>query len=434
MMKEHKRKTTGYHRERAVLVGLILSHSAADREHPLEELAGLAETARAEVVGSVTQRAKHFNAATYVGKGKAEDVRREVAATDADLVICDHDLSASQVRNLEGVLETKVIDRSELILDIFAQHARSNQSKLQVELAQLEYMMPRLIGMWSHFERPEGAIGTRGPGETQLETDRRLVRTRIAHLKSQLMKIQRRKERQVASRTTYTVSLVGYTNAGKSTLLNALTGSNALVADQLFATLDTKSVRWEVEKNRHAVLSDTVGFIRRLPHHLVASFHATLEEALQADLLLHVADASHPHCEEQMQSVDEVLAKMGCADRPLLTVLNKIDAVADPGDLVVLRDGHPDHVLVSAARGDGLRDICEHVASQMSGRFAEVRVKAGLTDGKLIAFMRGHAQVVNETQDDETLHIAALIERNLLGRLKSLTKSVEVAGEEVSSS
>ncbi len=413
-----------------MLVGLILPDSPFDKANPLEELSGLAKTAGAQVVGGLTQRAAHFNAASYVGSGKVEEIRCEVAAHDANLVICDHDLSPSQVRNLERAVDTKVVDRSELILDIFAHHARTNQAKLQVELAQLEYMLPRLVGMWSHFERPEGAIGTRGPGETQLETDRRLVRKRISHLQAQLAQIQKRKEREVAGRTAYTVSLVGYTNAGKSTLLNALTGASEYVANQLFATLDTRSVHWEVEKHRHAVLSDTVGFIRRLPHHLVASFHATLEEALQADLLLHVADASHPHCEEQMQSVNAVLAELGCSDKPTLTVLNKVDAVPDPGDLVVLRDQHPEHVLVSAARGDGLKDLCDHVASHMADRFAEVRVKAPLTDGKLIAFMRGHTQVITESQDDEAMHIAALIERNLIGRLRHLADTVEVAGEQ----
>jgi len=427
MTKERKWSDTERRKERVILLGLILPGSHADRENPLGELRQLAETARAEVMGAVTQRSTHFNAATYIGSGKAAEVRSLIAQTDADTVICDHDLTPAQVRNLERRLDCKVIDRSELILDIFATHARTSQAKLQVEIAQLEYLLPRLVGLWTHFERPEGAIGTRGPGETQLETDRRLVRRRHAKLKRELQAIQRRRERQVRSRqSAFTISLVGYTNAGKSTLMNALTGAGVRVEDQLFATLDTKSVRWEVQKHRPAVLSDTVGFIRRLPHHLVASFHATLEETTRADLLLHVADASHPHCEEQIESVNEVLAEIGCTGRPLLLVLNKADAVADPARLLVLQHQHPEHVVVSALRSDGLDGLCERVAVQMSGRFAEVRVSASSADGKLLSFLRGNANVIEETAGDGVVHVAAVVERRLLGQLQRMGGSLEV--------
>ncbi len=427
MMKHRKRVDPDRRKERVILLGLILPGSVADRENPLGELRLLAETAGAEVVGVVSQRAAHFNAATYIGSGKAEEVRSLIAATEADAVICDHDLTAAQVRNLERLLDAKAIDRSELILDIFALHARTKQAKLQVELAQLEYLFPRLVGLWTHFERPEGAIGTRGPGETQLETDRRLVRRRHDKVKRDLKAIQKRIERQVKAReSAFAISLVGYTNAGKSTLMNALTGAGVLVEDQLFATLDTKSVRWEVQKNRFAVLSDTVGFIRRLPHHLIASFHATLEEATRADLLLHVADASHPHCEEQMENVKEVLGELGCADRPQLTVLNKIDAVDDPARLLALQNRRPDHVLVSALKRNGLDRIRERVATYMSHRFAEVRVSVGPGDGKVLSFMRGNANVIEEAERDGRVEIAAMIDRQLLGRLKRMTESVDI--------
>ena len=427
MVRDDRGRDLRRRKERVILLGLVIPGSVADKERPLAELRQLAETARAEVVGAVWQRAAHFNASTYIGSGKAREVRALVAEMDADTVACDHDLTPAQIRNLEQLLDVKVIDRSELILDIFASHARTRQAKLQVELAQLEYTYPRLAGMWKHFERLEGAIGTRGPGEQQLETDRRLVRRRAGKLRSELATIQKRIERQIEKRgSIFTIALVGYTNAGKSALMNALTGAGVRVEDKLFATLDTKSARWELRKNRPAVLSDTVGFIRDLPHHLVASFHATLEGAVQADLLLHVADASHPYCEEQIESVNEVLAEIGCAGHPLLTVFNKIDAVDDLARLLILKNRCPDHVTVSALRGDGLDEMAERVAAHMSRRFVEVRVTAGAGDGKLIAFMRGHADVIEETESDGAVRFAALIDRQFLGRLNAMARSVDV--------
>lgn len=413
-------------KEKIILLGLILPGSLADRQDPLGELRLLTETAGGDIVGALWQRGERFNASTYVGSGKAEECRALIAETNADTVICDHDLAPGQVRNLERLLETKVIDRSELILDIFASHARTRQAKLQVELAQLEYMYPRLAGMWKHFERPEGAIGTRGPGETQLETDRRLVRKRMDKLREELDAIQRRTEQRVEARSDiYTVSIVGYTNAGKSTLMNALTGAGVLVEDKLFATLDTKTVRWEVMKNRFAVLSDTVGFIRRLPHHLVASFHATLEEAVRADLLIHVADASHPHCEEQMKSVVSVLRQIGCEDKQTLIVLNKID-VADDARLAVLREAYPNHIAVSAKTGAGLDEIRDYVAEKMTERFAEISVKVDITDGRLISFLRANSQMLGEASDDGFIHVEALIDRRHLGQLGRLAQHVKV--------
>ncbi len=427
-MKERRRIDLKPRKERVILLGLITPGEVYDRDDPLGELEQLAATAGGEVVGKVTQRAPHFNASTYIGSGKADEVRSLVAQTDADTVICDHDLSPAQVRTLEKLLDVKVVDRSELILDIFAIHARTRQAKLQVELAQVEYMMPRLVGMWSHFERPEGAIGTRGPGEQQLETDRRLVRRRRDKLKHDLEVIQKRKEQQVASRRSYTVSLVGYTNAGKSTLLNALTGADVTVADQLFATLDTKSVRWEVRKNQYAVLSDTVGFIRRLPHHLIASFHATLEEATQADLLMHVADAGHPHVEEQIQSVHGVLDELDCADRPRLMLLNKADTVDDPARMTLLQSLYPESVVISAVTGDGLDELSDRVAEHMSSRFTEVRVTAPVGQGKLISFLHGNASVTDQAVNDGMIEIRAVIDRRLMGPLKRLAGPARVQG------
>src|SRR5205807_3410305 len=297
---------------------------------PLDELRGLATTAGAVVVGGILQKRERIVPATYIGKGKLEELQAEVEAQDADVVIFDNDLSPAQVRNLEKATGVKVIDRSELILDIFASRARSVAARLQVELAQLEYALPRLRRMWTHLSRYKGGIGLRGPGETQLEEDRRIVGQRIRDLRDRLAHVQKRKEREVASRREeHTVSLVGYTNAGKSTLMNALTGAGVYVEDKLFSTLDTRTRQWHLKEWGRVLLSDTVGFIRDLPHHLVASFKATLEEARQSRLLLHVVDASSPVAEEHIKAVNQILKELGCEQKPILLVLNKVDRVGD---------------------------------------------------------------------------------------------------------
>ena len=303
--------------EVAVLVRVILPDGQTTFSDPLEELQGLAETAGAVVVGGMTQRREKPCITTYLGKGKVEELQTLVEFHAADFVIFDNDLSPAQSRNLEKALKVKVLDRTELILDIFATHARTYESRLAVELAQLEYALPRLKRMWTHLSRLKMGVGMRGPGEKQLETDRRLVEKRIHDLKSDLKKIEKRKERQVSSRKDFMkVSLVGYTNAGKSTLMNALTDAGVLAEDKLFATLDTRTRRWRLPSWGPVLLSDTVGFIRDLPHRLIASFKATLEEARQADLLLHVADASNPAAgdTDDLNIVDTGLIKqlLGC--------------------------------------------------------------------------------------------------------------------------
>ncbi len=327
---------------------------------PCDELRGLANTAGARVVAEVTQKRHDVVPSTYIGKGKMDELKAAVEAADADVVIFDNDLSPAQVRNLETFVDRKVIDRSELILDIFATRARTLESRLQVELAQLEYSLPRLKNMWTHLSRQDGAgIGARGPGETQLETDRRLAGTKIRDLKHRLIEVQARKEREVASRRGEpTVSLVGYTNAGKSRLMNALTSADVYVEDKLFSTLDTRTRRWPVPGFGKILLSDTVGFIRDLPHHLVASFKATLEEARQAKLLLHVVDASSPVAEEHIKSVTGVLAELGCDKVPTLLVLNKLDRVTDRSYLDVLTKHHPKSVTISGLTGEGLDTFC----------------------------------------------------------------------------
>jgi len=345
--------------ERAVLV----AHSGHDRspgglERSLAELALLADTAGATVVGSITQRRGTIHPATFIGKGKVGEVNELAAGNNADVVIFDDDLSPAQVRNLEKALTRKVIDRSELILDIFARRARTRESRLQVELAQLEYTLPRLTGMWKHLERQAGGIGTRGPGETQLETDRRMVREKIARLKQELSGVERERETQRRRRRNeFRTALVGYTNAGKSTLFNALTRASVFVEDRLFATLDA-TTRQMVSRDREiALVTDTVGFIRKLPHHLVASFHSTLVEAIECDLLLHVVDASDGDFRERITAVEQVLETIVAAPRETRLVFNKVDLVDDDETLAALRVDYPTSFQVSARTGAGIDEL-----------------------------------------------------------------------------
>ncbi|NUQ47128.1 MAG: GTPase HflX, partial [Phycisphaerae bacterium] len=371
-MKDPTRTDHRLARETAILVGVILPERAGrvDPYDPLKELHALADAAGAIVVDKIIQRRERIDPAGYVGKGKLEEIARRVEQHRADVVIFDNELSPSQIREIEAIARCKVLDRTELILDIFASRARTHAARLQVELAQLQYTAPRLRGMWTHLERIAGAgggtgvgavggIGTRGPGERQIEIDRRIVGKRIALLKERLAEIDQRKVREVGARQDhFTVSLVGYTNAGKSTLMNALTGAATLVRDQLFATLDTLTRRWDLGNGRFVLLSDTVGFIRNLPHHLVASFRATLEEAIHADLLLHVVDASSPDAEQQVAAVHDVLRSLGVADdRRQLLVLNKTDAIEDEAAFTVLRAAHPAALPISARSGAGLPEL-----------------------------------------------------------------------------
>ena len=356
-------------RERAVLVG----HARRDGQHlarSLDELALLADTAGARVIERVLQRRGPVHPATFIGKGKLDELKGCVSQSDADMVIFDDDLSPAQVRNLEKAVAVKVVDRSELILDIFARRARTRESRLQVELAQLEYTLPRLTGMWKHLERQAGGIGTRGPGETQLETDRRLVRERIARLKRDLEAVERERETQRRKRRReFRAALVGYTNAGKSTLFNALTRSQVFVEDRLFATLDATTRQMVSPDRRVALVTDTVGFIRRLPHHLVASFHSTLTEAIEADLLVHVVDAADPGMKRQIEAVDEVLDEILDAPRPTILVFNKCDLLDDDA-LHALRARHAGCFTVSAHTGAGLGGLREHLWCRAAGRAA----------------------------------------------------------------
>ncbi len=324
-------------------------------ERSLDELALLADTAGAVVVDKLAQRRGTIHPATFLGKGKVQELKLLAEMRDAEVVIFDDDLTPAQVKNLEKALNRKVIDRSELILDIFARRARTRESRLQVELAQLEYTLPRLTGMWKHLERQAGGIGTRGPGETQLETDRRLVREKIARLKRELESVERERETQRARRRReFRAALVGYTNAGKSTLFNALTRSDVFVENRLFATLDSTTRQLVSPERAVALLTDTVGFIRKLPHHLVASFHSTLVEAIEADVLLHVTDAADPDFPRHLIAVDAVLDKiLGEPRPPRIMVFNKADRLSDDA-LAAVRVEFPGCVVVSALEGTGL--------------------------------------------------------------------------------
>jgi GTP-binding protein HflX len=416
------RKDLSLHPERAVLVAALLPGDDFGPEGPLAELERLAQTAGAEVVGKLIQKMPRYEASTYLGHGKTEELRLLAQERRADTIICDNDLTPAQIRNLERILNRKVIDRSELILDIFAIHARTRQAKLQVELAQMEYTMPRLTRLWQHLWRIEGGVGARGgPGEKQLEIDRRMVRKRISDLRDELKRIGERKEREVAARSEeFRISIVGYTNAGKSTLMNALTDAHMPADDRLFVTLDTRTRVWRLTRTDRALLSDTVGFIRRLPHHLVASFHATLEEASHADLLLHVVDISDEAPHSQVRAVNEVLEQIGAADTATLMVLNKIDRPHDEVELGMLRATYPFSVAVSALHGDGIEQLRELVLSYMNRELADVEIWSHCGNGRLIAMLAENGHILSQEYRDDYTRIVARVNRRYLGRIAAL--------------
>jgi GTP-binding protein HflX len=384
-------------RERALLVHVHLP-GRYDPED-LEELRRLAESAGAEVVGAVTGRRDAPDAATFVGRGKAEEVGARAKETGAELVLVNHELSPSQERNLEKIVACRVLDRVGLILDIFAQRAQSAEGKLQVELAQLEHLATRLVRGWTHLERQKGGIGLRGPGETQLETDRRLIRDRIKKLNERLERVavQRRSRRRARHKVPIpTVSLVGYTNAGKSSLFNRLTGSAVYSADQLFATLDPTMRRLELPGKVSIVLADTVGFVRHLPHDLVEAFKSTLEEVAAADLLLHVVDQSSPERSEQQQRVNEVLAEIGAADIPQLMIFNKIDLSGDPPGSAPGEADQPGRLWLSAHTGAGVEHLREALSAFFRRDRRVVRFRLPPEASRLRAILYERFEVQNE--------------------------------------
>ncbi len=434
-MSDLKRTELTVKQERAIVVGVILPDSNADPREPLGELESLLKTAGAKVVGRVLQKKQKPDAATYCGTGKAIQIAQLAKKEQADVVVFDNNLAPSQIGALEKVINTelnspiykgvKVLDRSELILDIFASRALTYEAKLQVELAQMEYTYPRLARMWGHLERLAGGggslgIGTRGPGETQLEIDRRLVRKRVSDLRGEIEKIQERKSRQVYARNAvhFTVCIVGYTNAGKSTLFNTLTAAGTYADDKLFATLDTKTRAWRVERGTEVMLSDTVGFVRDLPHNLVASFKATLEEAVHADLLLHVLDVGHPHAQQQFEAVHTVLAEIGVKDKAEVLLLNKIDTPDGEAALPFWRAMHPKAIAVSARAGLGMDQLTEAVYQFVRGQQVDVTLGCDLTDGKLISHIESHTRIRDRRIVDQEIEFDVTVGRRTLADLQ----------------
>ncbi|HEX9460617.1 MAG TPA: GTPase HflX [Thermoanaerobaculia bacterium] len=413
--------------ENVIAVALILPDlTRGVAEEHLAELEKLIETAGGLVVDRVLAKRPRPDPATYVGSGKAEQIKSLVAKTGAKLIVFDDDLSPAQARNLEKITEVKVIDRSGLILDIFAGRARSREARTQVELAQLEYMLPRLTRAWTHLERQAGGIGTRGVGETQLELDRRIIRNRIARLKEELTKIERTRETQRKSRNAvFSVALVGYTNAGKSTLFNRLTSGSAEMADKLFATLDAKSARAVFEMPRETVVIDTVGFIRKLPHHLVASFRSTMEEAVAADLVLHVIDSSHPQFEDQRAVGEEVLRDLGVQMDRVIEVYNKAD-LTEPGvgsrgsgvgaHLVVPTPGSrlptPGRCTVSALTGRNIDRLIDIIRERELENGEVIQLEIPHNDARVIAKLHDVAQVYEQRVTDRAMLLTAWIPRD----------------------
>ena len=416
-------RTGSVRSESAVLVGIYLEGQGKPTSpdvSPLDELAGLAEAAHVREVGRLVQYRNKPEVSTYIGSGKLDELKMLTEANDADLVVFDNDLAPSQTKNLEEYLKLKVIDRTELILDIFASRAQTAEARLAVELAQLEYSLPRLKKMWTHLERQGvGGVGLRGPGEKQLEVDRRLAQKRILDLKSDLHAIHDRRKREVAARKrSSTVSLVGYTNAGKSTLLNKLTNADVFVKDMLFATLETRTRRWALPGWGPVLLSDTVGFIRDLPHHLIASFRATLEEANQADLLLHIADATSLTLHEQIQSVNDVLRELGLRERDILLVLNKVDDLAASDRIDPILSRYPNAVPISAKNGFGLDRLTDTVAEILSKSFLDITVEMSIGNGRLAALLAKEGEILSQQFTNETQSIHCRVPIYLVGKLR----------------
>ncbi|MEP7014891.1 MAG: GTPase HflX [Verrucomicrobiota bacterium] len=408
--------------ERALLIGLEHGRvSKWDLRDSLEELAELANSAGAEVVDTITQKLQKPTAPYYIGKGKAELIRDSLQDREVTSVIFDDELSPAQGRNLETLLSRKVLDRTQLILDIFAQRARSREGRLQIELAQLQYLLPRLTRMWSHLSRQTGGIGTRGPGETQLEVDRRRVQERIARLERELLEVRKTRsvQRQGRKRHQWPVAaVVGYTNAGKSTLLNLLTGADVVAEDKLFATLDPTTRSFTLPNKQRLLLTDTVGFLRKLPHTLIESFKATLEEVVEADLLIHVVDLSHPRVDEQMEAVDSVIKELGAFGKQTVTVFNKIDKLSNREMAETYVTRFPGSVAISARTGEGVSKLVDALEAALASWRLRSRFRIPTNESALLAEIHRVGHVLELRYEDNDALIVAHVPAELAQKLE----------------
>jgi len=439
-METGRREQLSVSKEKAILAGLLLPGDGLDPHDPLGELRSLADTAGAVVVDELMQKRSKPEAGTFMGRGKIDELASMVKLHGANVVIFENDLSPSQIKNIEQTVEVKVLDRSELILDIFAARARTHEARLQVELAQLEYTYPRLRAMWSHLERIVGGapagIGTRGPGEQQLEIDRRIVQRKKSQLKREIKEVQARKSREVAARNTdfFTVGLVGYTNAGKSTLFNTLTeasgGGEAYADDKLFATLSTRTRKWPLGEGDTVMLSDTVGVVRNLPHHLVASFKATLEEAVHSDLLLVVLDVADPNAQRCIETVMSVLDEIGATGQPRLICLNKVDKLEHNADLLLFQEQLPGSVAISAKAGRGLDKLVERVRADARGYEREMTLQVNVADGKALHFLENRTKVLDRRYDGDRVAMTVRIGGRVLDQLKAMGTTAQIPDTE----
>jgi GTP-binding protein HflX len=406
-------------KEKALLVKLILpSDSPWEVEESLEELGRLVESAGGKVAGRVTQQRRQADPAHYIGKGKALEIKSVVESIGCDLVVFDDDLSPTQDKNLEKCVGKRILDRSELILDIFALRARTNQAKLQVELAQLQYLLPRLTRMWEHLSRIRGGIGLRGPGETQLEVDRRVIRKRIGTLREELKVVKRRRHQQRRRRSAgFNIALVGYTNAGKSTLFNRLTDSQVSTGDRLFETLDARTRNFDLDSSRTVVITDTVGFIRKLPHHLIASFRATLEEVIEADLLLHVIDASSTGVLDHIRVVEDVLSDLGIDGKPIIRVFNKFDRPESAEMEVGLRIHYPEGIFTSARKGTGLDDLKRAIRDEMTRDELLMEYSFPVDESRIFSRLHSVGRVLDKSMENGKMRVKVQIDREVRDRL-----------------
>ena len=419
---------SGHATESCVLVGLV--QAGQDKwvinDH-LKELGELAQTAGAEVSEVFIQERSAPDPAYFIGKGKVQEIALYIEMNEVDIVIFDDELSPAQTRNLEKMLEIKVIDRAALILDIFAAHARTSEARIQVELAQLNYLLPRLTGHWKHLSRQVGGIGTKGPGETQLETDRRLVRTRIAGLKRRLLKIEKQTKTQRQKRgDIFRAALIGYTNAGKSTLMNAVTKSDVLVEDKLFATLDTTIRKLTLGSENHILLSDTVGFIRKLPTHLVASFRSTLAEAIEADLLIHVVDATQENYRENIEVVSYILNDLGVEKKPQLLIFNKVDLIKTDAKLNELQHRYPDALFISAKRHIGISGLRKRIDEIISRQYEVSRVKFDYSKGEIENRIHKLAKVIERKFDENYIYFTIKYPLENRAKIQALWEEMDI--------